>query len=331
MKRITLQDVGEAAGVDFSTVSRVLNNKHKEARISEDTRERVLEAAHKLGYFPNNLARGLKNRRTQTLGLVISDNLSAVYAQITFAAVEAARRAGYSVMIGNTAGSEENEERVLGVLVERCVDGILFAPSHQGTKALKAVTRWEVPVVLVDRQVEGPSRDFVGTDNRRGGFLASKYLLDRGHSLIAHLAGPQDVPTARDKLLGYQDALLSVGREAEGEFVRVVHFGREEAVEGFVAGMLKGPTPPTGFFCVNPRTTVYCLRALHKAGVRVPSEAEVVGYDDLELPVPVPTVRQPTYRIGENAVTMLLDRIEGRRTEPLKVYLDPEVVLPEEG
>ena len=117
---------------------------------------------------------------------------------------------------------------------------------------------------------------------------------------------------------------------AEGEYVRVVSFGREEAVEGFVRGMLKGPNPPTGFFCVNPRATVFCLRALHKAGMDIPSQAEVVGYDDLELPVPVPTVRQPAYRLGETAVAMLLDRIEGRRKEPHKVFLDPEVVLPEE-
>ncbi len=321
----TIRDVAKLAGVAPITVSRVIN---QSGYFTEETRDRVQEAINRLGYMPNKLARSLRLRQTSMLALVLTDITNPFWTTVARGVEDAASDAGFSVILCNTDESEAEEEQYLRVLLERQVDGILLVPAQNKPEPIQLIRKQNIPVVILDRRLPGElAADTVRGDSFGGAYLLTQHLISLGHENITMLAGPREVSTAEDRVAGYQKALRDAGLEDCG---RVVYgeFTVESGVEIAGKGLLDH-SRPTAFFACNNFLSIGALKAIREAGLSVPGDISVVGFDDLPSAMvwdPFLTVAaQPAYEMGHQATQLLLDRLANQRSD-----LFQEIVLPVE-
>src|SRR5919197_5791220 len=215
--RVTIREVANRAGVSPMTVSRVIN---ESPRVSPDTRRRVEAAISELGYVPNRLARGLIRRKTGTLGLIVPDVANPFFTLVVRGAEEVAWRAGYHVILCNTQASLERERQYLEDMIAFQVEGLLIAPVGDRSRPnLQALTRSDVPFVLIDRSVAGYTGDLVQGDSVAGARRLVEHLIGLGHRRIGMITESSEVSTARDRLSGYREALESAGLGFDPELV----------------------------------------------------------------------------------------------------------------
>lgn len=316
-KNIGIKDVALAAGVSVTTVSHVLNDVAY-ARISPDTRDKVKSAAEQLGYGPNRLAQALRTQRTGMLGLVSEEIATTPHAgRIILGADEAARARGYNLMIINTWGSASPESREADVeaLLERRVDGILYATMYH-RKVQVPVNLGSVPAVLVDAVSAGGNLTAVVPDEEGGARAAVESLLAAGHTRIGFLNNTDDVPATRDRLRGFRATLTEAGLDGDAA---PVESELSEVQGGYVAArrMLDRGDRPTGLFCYNDRMAMGAYRAAAELGLNIPHDLSVVGFDDQQLIAAnlhpgLTTVALPHYEMGAWATEHLIDAIEGK-------------------
>ena len=328
--RPTIRDVAQRAQVSLSTVSVVLN---ATAPASEHTRRRVLAAVRELGYEPNSHARNLRSGRAQAVGLIVPDILNEFFALVAEGVQEEARRRDYLLVLCSSDAEPEQEAGNARLIRANRLDGVVHL-SGTGTspEPLLALAE-DVALVVVDERIEGLDRPFVGSDNRRGARLAAELALANGHRRFGIVEGPPALWTARQRLAGYRDALSEAGIDADA--VGSVA-GDYRVASGVAAAreLLRGPrrTRPTALLVANDLMAVGCLRHCAGAGIRVPEDVAIVGYDDVPLAALVTpaltTVRQPARELGRTAVGLLLDLIEGRDVPP-DVDLPAELVVRE--
>jgi LacI family transcriptional regulator len=322
---VTMRDVARLAGVSSMTVSRVLSGA---PHVSAGTRRRVEAAVTQLEYVPNGLARGLSRRRTGTIGVVVPDIGNPFFTLVVRGAEEAAARTGNHVILCNTQGALDRERRHLEDLLGFRVDGVLIAPVGDPSRPhLALLTRNRVPYTLVDRSVAGARGDLVVGDNVAGARRLVEHLIGRGHRRIALVTESSTVSTARERLLGYREALGEAGLALEQELVVESsaidrHLAREAA-----SRLLDLPDRPSAIFAVNNVTAIGVAEAAREKGLEIPSDLGLVCFDDIEsaaLLDPFLTVfAQPAETFGTVAVQLLLDRIAGRQGDR-----DRRVVLP---
>jgi len=318
----TIQDVAKLAGVAPITVSRVLTNS---GYASEETRARVEAAAAALGYVPNTLARGLRSKRTQTLALVMTDITNPFFTMIARGVEDMASNSGYTVIFCNTDESEEEEEKYVNILVQKQVDGILLVPACSNSKSVKFLQSNGIPMVLIDRSIPGIGIDIVRGDSEQGGYELTRHLIELGHTHIVTVTGPREVSTSQDRVSGYERSMKEAGLEA---FIQV-YYGSYNQASGYrLASQAMALEPhPTAIFGTNNFISIGVLKALKDAGLGVPEDVSVVGFDDLPAFMvvdPVLTVAaQPAYEMGSQATELLLKRITGDIPES-----NQEVILP---
>jgi LacI family transcriptional regulator len=321
----TIRDVAKLAGVSPITVSRVINNS---GYIGKGTKKRVEAAIRQLGYVPNTLARSLRSRRTSTLALVLTDITNPFWTTVARGAEDAASKAGFSMMLGNTDESEEKQGRYLTALLEKQIDGILFVPVGNTSSVIRMVKRQDVPMVVLDRRISGAKADVVRCDSEGGAYHLTRLLLSLGHRKIAVLSGPQTISTAEDRVRGYQKALAEQGVPVRPELILYGSFTVESGAE-MARRMLTLSPKPTAVFAVNNFIAIGALKMLQESHVRVPESIALVGFDDLPVsPMFDPfltVVRQPAYEMGLRAAELLLARLAG--TAP-RAY--QELILPTE-
>jgi LacI family transcriptional regulator len=324
---VTMGDVARLAGVSSMTVSRVLSGA---PHVADATRRRVEAAVAQLGYVPNGLARGLSRRRTGTIGVVVPDIGNPFFSLVVRGAEEAAARTGNHVILCNTQGVLDRERRHVEDLLSFRVDGVLIAPVGDPSRPhLSLLTRNGVPYTLVDRSVAGARGDLVVGDSVEGARRLVEHLIALGHRRIALVTDSGTVSTARERLLGYREAL---GEAALGFAPELVvessaidrHLAREAA-----ARVLDLRDPPTAVFAVNNVAALGVVEAAREKGLAIPGDLGLVCFDDIEyaaLPDPFLTVfAQPAETFGTVALQLLLDRIAGREEDR-----DRRVVLPGE-
>jgi LacI family transcriptional regulator len=285
------------------TVSRVVN---ETGYVSAQTREKVLRAVAELGYLPNQHARGLRSRRSGTIALIVSDITNPYFTTIARGVEDAARARGSLVLFGNTDELESEESRYLELLVQKGVDGVLLVPSHRGERALEIAASHHLPVVIVDRR--GPAGcDTVRCDSEQGAYDLGVHLRELGHLRYAILAGPEDVSTSDDRIAGF--------RRSIGDLPCALLHGAMTVQDGarLAQGVLALEPRPTAIFAVNNFLAIGAQNALLRAGVAVPQEVSLVGFDDLPIQMvatPFLTVAvQPAYELGLQAAARLFDRI----------------------
>jgi len=323
--RATLQDVAREAGVSIKTVSRVVNH---ERSVSPAMVERVVEVISRLGYQPNELARSLRGNRTRTVGLMIADVSNPFFAECCKAIDEVARSHGYSVILCASAEDAESEREYIGLLTRRRVDGLLLAPAAGGQSHRELDLVAGPAVVAFDRPFEGAETDAVLVTNRDGAREAAEHLVGHRHRRIAFLGDDGRIYTARERLEGYREAMESSGLEA----IHRLGTGSIAAAEKATDELLEMQDPPTAFLAGNGLITAGVLRTLDRAGLRVPGDVAVVGFDDFDLMSALSprltAVRQPTRELGRRAAELLFDRLEGRDSSPPRhLVLPTELVV----
>ena len=324
-KPVSIKDIARAAGVSPSTVSRALSN---HPRISEETAARIRRLAKELGYTPSLPARSLLTHHTATIGLVITYASDPFLGRLVHGVEDAARGNGYSVYLISSHRDTDREQDILHSLHERRVTGIIVTGSRIDAGYLQLSERFPVPVVLINC----PDYPFsVSTDNLRGAYQAAEHLVDLGHRRIAYVANPHSRGTDLDRLAGYKMALADHGIPTD-EWLTVEGDGTLQGGVLAVQQLLALSQPPTAIFCFNDMTAMGVIHALSRAKRKVPPDCSVIGFDDLELAAfycpPLTTVRQPTYRLGQRAMRILQELIQGRREVQTEV-LPAELVVRE--
>jgi len=320
MARVGIRQVAAEAGVSMTTVSHVLN-RVPHAQVREETRQRVLDAAARLGYSPNRMARSLRTRRTSTLGLISDSIATTPYAgQMILGAQRAAQERGYTVMLFNTEDEPEMEERELRALLEYQVDGILYAKMYHQVVSVPAILG-DVPLVLLDAESPDSTAPSVVPDEVAGGRTATGELTALGHRRIGFLTNVDDVPATRGRLQGYLEALIAAGLDQDTSLVVT---DESESWGGYRAAreLLSRPDRPTALFAYNDRMAMGAYRAAAELGLRIPDDVSIVGFDDQELITlglhpELTSVALPHFDMGYWAAETLVELVEGSAAAPL--------------
>lgn len=327
---ITLANVADLAGVDRSTVSKVLAGS-KDVRVREETRFRIFDAAHQLGYRPNGMARALRTNRSQTLGLVLPHLDNPVFSDMTNGVEAAARARGYSIVINRISGANAREA-FMHMVTANQVDGVLVI-SFDSDRALEgALADLPVPVVMINRRaVKGAG--YVVHDSFRAAEMATRHLIDAGHRRILHLAGSSDGFNGSQRLAGYRAALEAAGIPFDESLVLSVGYDPEMAISalsGYLQATSAETRRATAIFAATLVTAAGALRTLHEYGFELPKDFSVIALNDgllASLVFPqLTTVALQSSEMGSRAATMLIDQITDD-SEPRAEILPPGEVI----
>lgn len=315
---ITLKDIAKALGLSTSTVSRALRDSYE---ISEGTRKRVLEYAEKFHYHPNPAALGLKERRTRSIGVIVSEIANTFFSQAINGMESIAYDRGYNVIITQSHESFEREVMNLQYLASRSIDGLLVSLSTetQDVSHFQSVHEKGLPVVFFDRVSDEISTHKVTADNFRGAYDVVEHLIQMGYKRIAHLTNADYLSITVERLQGYKRAMADYGITIPPSYVQYCPHGGlvNEETEKAVKKFLSLKKRPEVIFAAGDKLTTGCLRQLKLENVRVPEDIAMVGFSNSELMdlfnPPLTTVRQPAFEMGQVATEMLIDLIESRR------------------
>lgn len=309
----TIRYVARLAKVSTATVSFVSNGK---ARVSERLKRRVMEAMEALDYHPSQVARSLRSARTHTLGVVIPQLTNPFFGEIMRGVEDEARKCGYSVIFSNSNEDPELERRQLNTLFARRVDGVLLSSSNALPGGHLAKRRF--PLIYVDRTPPGFSGIAVISDNLGASQEATRHLLNLGHTRIAIITGPLNLPVCTERLEGFRRALQEAGLPLPDEYLECGDFRSES---GYRSGcnLLGLANPPTAVFCCNNSMTLGLMRALGELDIPCPERMSVLGFDDFEWAASfrpkLSAVAQPTYEMGRLATEILIRKIQQKKGE----------------
>jgi LacI family transcriptional regulator len=308
---ITLKELSRRAGVHPSTVARVLHNDPRQ-RVSEQVRERILRLAEELRYRPNSLARSLRTRRSAVLGALIPDIANPFFASVLRGIEDVAAERDYSVILANTDDLPAREARGLEMMRGRQVDGLLLATARRQDVAIASLLEERLPFVLVNRHTDPITPNAVVFDDYAGGCAAVEHLLALGHRRIAHISGSDEISTAHLRRQGYRDTLAWHGIEHDPALEAPGNF-REAGGYEAMQRLLTVPDPPTAVFAVNDLAAAGALNALAEAGLRVPEDVSVIGFNDIfqraRLSPQLSSVQAPSRALGTQAAERLLAMI----------------------
>ncbi|HSV86503.1 MAG TPA: LacI family DNA-binding transcriptional regulator [Levilinea sp.] len=330
---VSIRDIAAAAGVSHTTVSRALHNSRL---ISPQVREHIQLLAQEMGYIPNAVAQSLKNKRTKSIGVVVTAIADPFLSRVVRGIEDVAQRAGFSVLLSTTYNDPEREASVVETFHQRRVDGIIVASSRYGVDSTSRLAQVNVPVVLINREADSDFAQLysVSVDDYQGACAMVQYLLDAGHCSIAYLGADSRPRSNRLRMQGYQDAMRAAGIEPCPEWIQVappehryhsddVEDGRAMLAATLTAGM-------TAVFCYNDMIAIGFMLGCREAGIPIPERMSVAGFDDIELAQyvnpPLTTVHQPKLRLGEIAMEMLLNLMAGKQAEA-SVMLPTELVV----
>ncbi len=317
--RISIKDIAKAAGVSHSTVSRAL---HDSSLISQATRARIQTLASEMGYIPDAIAQSLQTQQTGTLGLVVTSIADPFFADLIEGVEEIAATAGMSVLISASHIDPEREIEIMETFDRRRVDGIIVASSRLGIRYTQRLARIHVPVVLINKHAEEdlPSIHSITVDDRGGAYMATEHLLNLGHERIGYLGMGNRLLSNRNRHNGYREAMIDAGvtpvpawtATAPCHMENDIMMGQRSFPHLWNAGI-------SAVFCYNDRVAIGVYMACREHGIDVPSECSVVGFDNIEFAQymipPLTTIHQPKREMGQLAMRMILDLLEGETVE----------------
>ena len=324
---VTIKDIAQAVGVSPSTVSRALGDS---PLVNNETRQRILKAARKLGYERNELARGLVKGTSWAVGLVVPDITNPFFSDVARGVSEIADRVGYGVILCNTDGRIDRELSYIRLLRRKRVDGLLICSATLDAPFIQDLTAAGTPFVLVSRLSADSDVPYVVTDDQAGGRLAVEHLVDLGHRRIGFIGGPEDVQASRDRMDAYFGVLAEHAIHVPDTWCCHADFTQ---TAGRQAGqrMLSLVERPTAIFAANDVTALGVLEVAEGVGLRVPQDLSLVGYDDISyaaLPrIQLTTVAQPAIEMGQIAADWLFGMIEDGAAPLLQRTLAPRLVV----
>ncbi|AMW32029.1 MAG: LacI family DNA-binding transcriptional regulator [Fervidobacterium pennivorans] len=325
MKKISIKDVAKKAGVSISTVSRVLTNS---APVSEELREKVIQAVQELGYSPSSIARSLRNGATKTIGFILPDITNPFFANIVRGAEDYLRQHGYTLIFGSSDQDKNEENHILEALLSKHIDGLLFTGSGDSNPKLLRKIEQGLKVVFLDRIIRGVNSSYVIVDNKRGISLLVDHLLDDGHKSFLFINGDKNTFSAKQRYEAFLQRMKS------GKYKYEHHFTSFSYEAGYkFASQLSNPVEFDAILCGNDLIAFGVIDALEDRGIRVPEQVSVTGFDDIPFSrhykPALTTVRQPMYEMGQKACELLLKMIKEQLMTTEGIILEPELVVRE--
>jgi DNA-binding LacI/PurR family transcriptional regulator len=322
VKRVTHKDVAERAGVSVATVSYVLNNGPRP--VSARARARVEEAIAELGYYPNELARSLRLQQSSTIGLILPNVMNPVFAEIAHQLESICTKEGFLVLLCNSDRHHDREERFIQMLRAKQVDGVVITPHSEPLTLIEPLVQAHIPVVVLEHDL--PGVHCIVMDELRGGRIATQHLIDLGHRRIALISREPTSALSTQRFVGYQQALAAAGIPYDPQIVLECASGQAAGAQA-MQQLLALPNPPTAVFTHNDVLAMGALHAIRCAGLAVPMDISVVGYDDITsaayLSPPLTTIRSPKAEMGALAGRTILELVRRTAEQPPQIHLLP--------
>lgn len=329
--KVNIKTVAGNAGVSTATVSRVIR---KYPGVREKTRKKVIKAITELNYEINAVARNLRQKKTNTIGVIVGNVLSQFYSIIAKSVEDTANKSGYNVILCNGDDNPEKELRYLKVLKSNRVDGIILTPTGKNAKYVNWLIESGTKVVLLDRLIDGVDCDAVLVDNENGAYNAVKHLIVQGYRKIAIINGYIDRTTGRGRLNGYLKALREAGIPRDDSLIKIGNFKKRSGIN-LARELLESTNRPEAIFVANLDMTLGTLITIKEMGLRIAEDIGIVGFDDpdwvLILDPLLTAVDQPVYNLGSTAAEMLIKKIENKGTiidnKPLIMTLNTNLII----
>jgi LacI family transcriptional regulator len=322
-----MKQVAERAGVSISTVSHVINNTRV---VSDDVRQRVLGIIDEMRYIPSAVARSLKNDKTKTIGVLVPNSSNPYFAELTRWIEEAAFQTGYNIILCNAHGGDHKQAAYLRLLMEKRIDGLVLVASGADDEQDLLAHNPAVPIVQLERALPGLGADLILAGEEEGAYQATRHLIELGHRAIACVSGPAALPRTRERVGGFLRAMTQAGLDAPPERLMQDAFTCAGGHAAFTR-LLAQDHPPTAVFVASDLMALGGLCAAGGAGVRVPGQLSVVGYDDIDCAdfasPPLTTVAPPKREMARLAIEQLIWRIKGGVGPLRSTALDSRLVV----
>ncbi len=331
----TIKDVAKLAGVSITTVSHVMN---KTRFVSAKNTARVLDAVSELNYSPSMIARSLKVSTTKSIGMIVTTCESPFIAEIILATERHCYEMGYSLLLCNTQNNEDKIQNHLDMLMNKRVDGILVMCSEYTDNSLALLNRTNIPMVVMDWGHQDPNNDLINDNGEIGGYLATKHLIENGHKDIAIIAGNLKKTISKNRFDGFLRAMQEKNLEVNQDWIFEGDFEPEDGFEMMDNILQLEGKYPTAVFCFNDAMALGAISAINNAGLKVPDDISVIGYDDIHnsrfYAPPLTTIHQSKSRLSDEALALLMERIQAKANDeacsqrkPTILNFMPELVV----
>jgi DNA-binding LacI/PurR family transcriptional regulator len=326
--KVTLKEVAKLAGVSTATVSNVLNDSKY---VSEELKRQVLKVVEALNYSPNDIAKSLRVKESKLIGLMISDISNPFFSSVVRGIEDTLSENQYNVLLCNTDLNVQKEKMYLKILLGKRIDGLIISASGKDGDYFNDLKKIGAPLVFLNRCPEHLFSDIVMTDNIKGSYMATEHLIKHGYHKIGMIAGPQEISTGRDRLMGFHQAIKDYGLEEYPELVKVGQFTIQSGYD-MMRELKNGKVQPDALLVANNLMTLGVLNFIQEYKIDIPKDIALIGFDDPEWATIVSpsltAIRQPAYDQGNTAANLLLERLKGRYTaDPRRLYLDPSLII----
>ncbi|MFA0057835.1 substrate-binding domain-containing protein [Vibrio echinoideorum] len=323
----TMKDVARIAKVSTSTVSHVIN---KSRFVSEEIAERVNSAAKELNYAPSALARSLKMKQTKTLGMLVTTSTNPFFGEVVKGVERRCYEKGYNLILCNTEGDSERMKSSIDTLLQKRVDGLMLMCSTLEGQHIDVFDRYpELPVVVMDWGPMLFASDKIQDNSHQGGYMATKHLIDNGHSQIGCITGPLHRNQASSRYQGFKQAMEEANFEINPKWIVESNFECDGGFDSYQTLKTRGEMP-SALFVSNDMMAMGVIHAAVQDGTSIPNDLSIIGYDDIHLSKymtpALSTVHQPKHRLGQAAVDTLLNRLQAPDSDPQVVELEPTLV-----
>jgi DNA-binding LacI/PurR family transcriptional regulator len=323
---VSIYDIAKEARVAPSTVSRALED---HPRIGAETKKRIQELANEMGYVPSTVAKSLASNKTWTIGMVLATISDPFMGRVVEGVEQAAIEAGFNIFISTSQNDRQREMAIIKMLQKRRADGIIVIASHLFDQYPRFFGRSKVPLVIINEQEPGKTMHFVTVDDVHAAQLAVEHLLALGHHRIGYVGVTNRPKSNQYRLKGYQDALAAAGIALDPALIFTSNTIEDHTKRGEASLEPLLAAGATAVFCYNDRTAIGLLAACYKRDLCVPEDLSIIGFDDIDMAAytipPLTTIRQPRFELGQRAMQMMLNLLNGQ--EPENQILPGELVV----
>ncbi|MCB2352537.1 LacI family DNA-binding transcriptional regulator [Clostridium estertheticum] len=321
---VGIKDIAIECNVSATTVSRALNNSKE---ISKKTRELILKTCEEKGYIPNSAARSLILNKTNMIGLLIPDITNQYYAYVSKGVSSYLEKIGYGLVLCNSDRNKENENRYIDFLAQKRVDGIILIPVKPKASDYKKIIA-NVPLVMADNYVKDLEVSYVGNDNYVGARKIVSHMLRQGYRKIGVILGDESSTASNERLKGYKDILTEKNIEISNDILLNSSANFED---GFRLAQILINKKVDAIFTINDSVAMGVMKYAHMNNILIPKDIGIAGYDDIEqasmLTVPLTTVHQKKFELGQIAAKILIEEINNHKTLKQTIILKPELVI----
>lgn len=327
LKKISLKDIAEAAGVSTALVSFVLNGKKKEYRVGEETAKRILKIANEMNYQPNLAAKSLRSGKTKTIGLVVSDISNPFFSQLARVLEDEAAKRNYTVLFGSSDENKDKMNRIVGNLVNKGVDGLIIVPCEGSEKVIASLVYNNIPIVLFDRYFSEINVSYVALNNFNASYLLTRHLLDRGYNAPCMVAYDMELIHMKERVRGYKKAMNDAAKKNLANVVFLKQNAPKKSADRLLPKMVDGGVD--AFLFATNMISLTCLYTIKDMGDKAVTKLGLAGFDGNPvfdfLNVPISYIRQPIDVLAQKALEILIDSMVNGNTVQ-SVFAEGELV-----